>query len=58
MNQEVIIFDLDHTLIKTDLLHEQCLTAIKKNFLHCFSILMALFKGSGIETIFVYYGTC
>lgn len=45
MNQEVIIFDLDHTLIKTDLLHEQCLTAIKKNFLHCFSILMALFKG-------------
>lgn len=45
MNQEVIIFDLDHTLIKTDLLHEQCLMAIKKNLLHGISILKALLKG-------------
>lgn len=46
MNQdEILVVDLDHTLIKTDLLHEQCLIALKKNLLYGFSILMALFKG-------------
>lgn len=46
MNQEeVLVVDLDHTLIKTDLLHEQFLIALKKNLFYSFSILMTLFKG-------------
>lgn len=44
-NREVLIVDLDHTLIRTDLLHEQLLVALKKNIFNIFPILMSFFKG-------------
>lgn len=45
MKKEIIIFDLDNTLIKTDLLHEQFLTALKKNIFNIGLILKNIFKG-------------
>ena len=44
-NREVLIVDLDHTLIRTDLLHEQLLMALKKNILNLFPIILCLLKG-------------
>ncbi len=41
----VAIFDLDHTLIHTDLLYEQFLIAVKKNPLVIFTIFFILLKG-------------
>jgi hypothetical protein len=45
MKQEVVVFDLDHTLIKTDLLQEQILIALKKNPLNILPMFRALLKG-------------
>jgi len=45
MNQEIVVFDLDHTLIKTDLLQEQILIALKKNPLNFFKIIIKMLRG-------------
>lgn len=44
-NQEILVCDLDGTLIKTDFLFETLMSAISKNFFFLFGIIIHLFKG-------------